>query len=285
VQFSDITYTTWAGDSPARVNRKTRELYINKAKWPSIAPEHRVFILLHEMAHCYLDSSNEYAVDELAFQWYLELGYSLTEAVRPLSTILNTNNDSHILRTEMQLDRAKVIDYHLNNNKVIQPDFLNTKDMIDFIGKGCACKGKVRFMDRERKKAFSERLGFDDYSGCQPNESPKDCRKRIRVEGNAQRKINRSEGFRLKREAKATLAEQGIKEPGFGEQIGKAFKGIGKVVGDVGARWKGNPTSDDLAAGGGGNEAPKSNTMLYVGIGIAVVLVLGVVVFFVTKKK
>lgn len=255
--FRSINFVD-TGSSPARINRKTRDLYLNKNTWWSLEPGVRLFILLHEYAHHALDSSDEEAVDALAFEWYVKLGYPLTESVKALSSILS-DSESHVNRTNLQYDRAKKIDQQNSINESVKNNYM------------CASKTLFDSMD-----GFDGFVAFDDYSGCQPNEKPRDCRKRIRVEGNAQRKINRSEGFRLKREAKATLAEQGIAEPGFGAQFGSALKGVGGVVKDVLGRG---------GDGGGAAEPPKDNKMLYIGLAVGGLLLVGIVAVFAFKKK
>jgi hypothetical protein len=259
------------------VNRKTTDLYLNKRTWYGIAPEHRVFILLHEYAHCYLDSSDEEEVDELAFAWYIELGYSLTEAVKSLTRILNSNNESHIRRAELQLQRAKKVD-NKNNNK-IEIDMKRGSDL-----KGLSLTERLgtsggfiadTYMESCMGGCPSHAVSLSSLTGCQAGETPKFCLKRMKVEGKEISRINKSEGKRLKGEAEASLGEQGIVKPGWGAQLGHAIKGVGGVVKDV--MGKGGDE-------GGAPPPPKNNTMLYVGIGVAVMVVLGIIVFVVTRK-
>ena len=97
-------------NSPAMVNRKTGELFINLDRWKDIAFVHRVFIILHELAHVVLDSSDEMAVDALAHKWYIEMGYSLTESVYALTKVLHADSKVNYERSLAQYNRAKSIE-------------------------------------------------------------------------------------------------------------------------------------------------------------------------------
>lgn len=114
------------GATPAVVNRRTGEVYISRRLWPHIKKEHRLFILLHEHAHFVLNTSDEVKADELAFRLYAERGYSLTEAVRALTQVLNYKNPEHAWRTYLQLERAARYDYKKNNNKALENWYLET---------------------------------------------------------------------------------------------------------------------------------------------------------------
>lgn len=108
--FVEVHYIDFNSPSPARVDRKKRILHINRRIWGNIAPAHRVFILLHEYAHCYLDSSNEYAVDKQAHEWYISMGYPLTESVKALTQLLDAKTKSHVQRAYNQYKRSELID-------------------------------------------------------------------------------------------------------------------------------------------------------------------------------
>ncbi len=107
-------------NTPASVDRNTGVLYINLKVWNKIKVwEHRFFVLLHEYAHVVLNTSDELAVDKLAFELYAKYGCSLTKSVTALSELLNNNNPDHCWRTYLQLERAKEFDYKNNGNKEV----------------------------------------------------------------------------------------------------------------------------------------------------------------------
>lgn len=107
------------GNNPASVNRATGQMYLNLELFKKIKPEHRLFIMLHEMAHVVLQSTNEKEVDEWAFREYAKRGYSLKEAVYSLTDLLKGNNLEHYERIKNQLERAKDYDFHFYGNKKI----------------------------------------------------------------------------------------------------------------------------------------------------------------------
>ena len=119
--ISKVTYLERfeGSNSPARINRATGELQINKSTFSNLPENFQRFIILHELAHKHLDSSNEMLVDQTAFIWYAEQGYSLKDAVSALALLLQNNNPQHQLRVKLQLERAKLYDYVKNGNKAV----------------------------------------------------------------------------------------------------------------------------------------------------------------------
>lgn len=93
-------------DRRATVNRKTGELWINKDVWRSMTPPQRMFMLLHEMGHVRLQSTDEEAVDAWAFNQYVGLGYGLKDSVRAMTGQLDDRNPAHRRRATLQLHRA-----------------------------------------------------------------------------------------------------------------------------------------------------------------------------------
>lgn len=275
--ITSITYLPDFGDniSPARVNRKTGEMYINLSRWRHIPAPHRVFILLHEFSHVLLNTSDELAVDQLAFAMYAKLGYSLKEGVRALTTVLSGRKPDHIERAARQLERAKLFDYTVYGNKDVysaeSEKLLNEKIMCGQ-NTNCGCSGNIPVIMADM---------YDSYTGCQPGEKPRHCRKRIRVESRAAARENRSEGTRLKGQARAALADQGISEKNIQRgTIMSAIKGTGKAVGDILGKGGGGEDS------GGSDDTPKkSNKGLIIGGAIGGGLLLLAIVFMAFKNR
>jgi hypothetical protein len=273
-QFTSVSYVTGIGSSPARVNRKTRDLQINADKWDDIPETHKAFILLHELAHCLLDTSDEFLVDQLAFKMYADAGYSLKAGVQAVTSLLSDKNDAHRLRAYLQLERAKMYDYSINGNKQVYETNLITKNN----KKVCDCNNRdnggssIMLMKRLGNKTEGF---FENWNGCQEGEKPKNCRKRIRVEANATAKENRSEGKRLKGEARATLAEQGIAEANGMDKFKQGVGAVGEAAKGLFAKG-----GDDA----GGADAPKDNKMLYIGLAAGAVVLVLVAVLFIFKK-
>lgn len=111
-------------NTPATVNRRTGELYISNRIWKTLEPEQKLFILLHEMGHIVLNTKNEEAADNWAFEQYAKMGHSLKQSVYALSKILDDDNPEHLKRAMLQLERAKLFDQKNNKMAKISPERL-----------------------------------------------------------------------------------------------------------------------------------------------------------------
>jgi len=115
-----ITQIVWVptlGATPAKVNRQTGVMYLSRAAMQNLPPEYRLFIMLHEMAHVVLQTTDEVAADNWAFNQYAAMGYSLKAGVKALTRVLNDKDPEHAWRMYSQLKRAEKFDYEVNNNK------------------------------------------------------------------------------------------------------------------------------------------------------------------------
>lgn len=110
------------GSTPARINRKTGELYISREKWDDLDPNTRLFILLHEAGHIDQQTRNEIAADNYAFQAYAQAGKPLSKAITALTRLLHFQNPQHYDRVNSQVRRAFAYDYYVNGNPKAHPD-------------------------------------------------------------------------------------------------------------------------------------------------------------------
>ena len=115
-EITKITKVPDLGGTPARVNRRTGEMYISMKHMQALPKEHRLFIMLHEMGHVVLQSTDEARVDDWAFKQYADMGYSLKASVKALTRVLNDENPEHAWRMYLQLERAKEYDRENNGN-------------------------------------------------------------------------------------------------------------------------------------------------------------------------
>lgn len=104
------------GGTPARVNRRTGEMFLNMQALTKLPPEHRLFIMLHEMAHVVLQTEDETEADAWAFKKYAEMGYSLKAAVHALTDNLKAQFPQHFMRMYLELKRAEQYDRDINGN-------------------------------------------------------------------------------------------------------------------------------------------------------------------------
>ena len=107
---------TIEGGTPARVNRRTGEMFLNMSKLRKLPVEHRIFIMLHEMAHVALPTESEEEADAWAFKKYADMGYSLKQSVFTLTDSLRAEFPQHFMRMWLQLKRAEAYDREINGN-------------------------------------------------------------------------------------------------------------------------------------------------------------------------
>jgi hypothetical protein len=117
--ITKITHVPDLVTTPARVNRRTGEMFISIKHMVALPVEHRLFIMLHEMAHVELQSTDEAQVDDWAFKKYADMGYSLNASVKALTQILNDQKPEHAWRMYLQLERAKDYDRKVYGNQKI----------------------------------------------------------------------------------------------------------------------------------------------------------------------
>ncbi|MCB9033500.1 MAG: hypothetical protein H6553_06670 [Chitinophagales bacterium] len=202
-------------NSVASVHRRTGDIYIDLPQWRKLKPEHRFFVLLHEYGHHVLNSKDELAVDQWAFNEYVKKGYSLKEAVFALSKVLTGNNPEHALRVKAQLERAI-----LQDKKEQAMINLNTHgDEFSHI----SGRRKAKKARKQKKKDAKVDLKI---------------RKRearvVKREGRAEKKHATANQKNAEAEARLVLADQGIAMPTRAASIGGAITGlIGQAVGAV----------------------------------------------------
>ena len=117
--ITKITVVPDLGDTPAKVNRRTGEMFLSRKHCSRLPKEQVLFIMLHEKAHAELQTTNEYEADAHAFKEYAALGYSLKASVKALTQVLNDKNLEHNYRMYYQLQRAKKYDAENNGNTKI----------------------------------------------------------------------------------------------------------------------------------------------------------------------
>jgi hypothetical protein len=111
-----VDYPTLPGGTPARVEMNTGVMERNMSVFNRIPESHQMFIMLHEMAHVVLQTTNEIEADAWAFKQYADMGYPLSESVKALTRILNPNLREHNERMYLQTVRAEKYDREINHN-------------------------------------------------------------------------------------------------------------------------------------------------------------------------
>lgn len=254
-QFTSVRYLDFfpnGNNSPAMVNRSTGELFINKSRWADIKPNHRVFILLHELAHCKLQSSDELAVDAQAHKWFVEMGYSLTESVKALTRVLHAKSNINFERAMAQYKRAATMEQK------------NTS-LSDFDGyDALSNQENIEILDVQH--SFDNNsiiVQFDEYEPELSNYefSIEELQKVPRLSIKERRKLRRGIVMlkRLNRAKRQTAiandiqegantrkiyAEKGIYVPTRAESIGNAVKGTFQAIGNAVSGSMGGAVAD-----------------------------------------
>lgn len=118
------------GRTPARVNRRTGQLYIDLPMWKSISPLHRAFILFHEAGHATLGTTSEFEADNYASNAFLKMGLPVSESVKSLTEVLSFTKPEHYERAGAQVLRASAFDFKENGNEKVKSLLMN--DNINF---------------------------------------------------------------------------------------------------------------------------------------------------------
>lgn len=115
-EITKITRVADLGETAARCNRRTGELFLNMRVLRGMPKEFIVLVILHEEGHIVLPTKDEHEADAYAFKRYAELGYSLKQAVHAMTGLLNAGQPEHFLRMWETLQRAKKFDREVNGN-------------------------------------------------------------------------------------------------------------------------------------------------------------------------
>jgi len=122
-EIRDIKTVSGLGLTPARVNRKTGTVFLNKEIWGTLNPETKDFILNHEKGHYCKQTKSEFEADKFAFN---ELAgkkeKSLKNIVKAISENLFINQiPEHRKRYENIVFNALLFDWiNYNNYKAYQ---------------------------------------------------------------------------------------------------------------------------------------------------------------------
>ncbi|WP_416437902.1 hypothetical protein [Phnomibacter sp. MR] len=205
--ITSVTVTKWDSVSPARVNRKTGALYLNKPIWDKLSSDAKAFVYFHEKGHVVLDSTDEMEVDKYAFDEYAKTGRSLKNAVRSLTEVLSGKSSQH-------LDRANaVLAYAINHDK-------NFSEMASQRKQARVAKRTERKAARQEKKAVRVER--------------KEERKQLRNDKKSARIERKDLRTQSKAEKRVALAQQGIDSgAAVGAGIGNALGGIGGAVAGI----------------------------------------------------
>lgn len=125
-----ISYYNDLGTTPARVNRSTGEIMINLKTWGKYTPEIKKIILGHEAGHYKLNTTDEIAADQYAFNLFAgKAPHSLKDSVFALSRVLSFKNPEHYLRLLEQVKRALYYDWKHNKNQLARKELIKLNNI------------------------------------------------------------------------------------------------------------------------------------------------------------
>lgn len=258
--ITKVTFTR-SIDCPAAIWTHSGELLLHPELWGQLPEDQRLFVILHELGHRVLQTSDELAADKWASdQFFHNYQGSPQQSVFALTDGLNFSNPEHTARAMAQLERARIHDQKMNSMEASNYGMAGTLEQ--FLGLGKAAK--ARREEKQSQKAEQRQLKND--------------RKAARVEVIASRADrNRAKAGQIAaRDPNAPSQASELLSQGLGV-VGSIF---GKGGGDD-ERISGNV---DFNAGGE-PEPAKDKTMTYVLIGVAVLVVVVVVVMVLKKGK
>lgn len=201
-------------NSPARCNRKTREVWLNADLWPSLSENTKDFVIYHEAGHIILQSTNEVAADEYAFNRMVKEGKSLKYCVLALTSLL-TNSPGHRQRAYITLERAKAVEELARNLDSMQSSYSN-------FSIGSKVKKDARKANKVDKK--ENKIGRRYIKREKKSVKNEGKRSRyIRGEDRSQAILIKSEG---NADSKTTLADMGITQ---GTETGNIIKSTAAI--------------------------------------------------------
>jgi hypothetical protein len=106
------------GDTPARVHRPTKRVFLNDKIWDTLPAAYQKVILLHEAGHANLNTRDEVKADRYALEHFANTEpMSLKNTLNTLLMFLDTQRPGHQERIKEAIIGALEIDYRVNNNQ------------------------------------------------------------------------------------------------------------------------------------------------------------------------
>lgn len=99
--------TGQAIDTPARINRKTGQIELNAKVFREYSIPMRMYMLLHEISHFYLNTRNEFEADDLGSTLYEQLGFPRIEVIYAFTKVFNDENPEQKARKNRILDKMR----------------------------------------------------------------------------------------------------------------------------------------------------------------------------------
>lgn len=124
-------------NSPARVYRDEGVIEINLNRWRQLPKSHRDYILAHEEGHYVLDTGDELAADQYAFEKLAgKMPGSLRNTVHALIDVLPGQTPEQHRRMDAAVKRALKYDARHNGNQAAREEYIKMtgRDPLSFYG-------------------------------------------------------------------------------------------------------------------------------------------------------
>lgn len=291
--------------TPARVHRPSGTIFLAPSFFNNTEDEKKM-ILMHEIGHHVLQTSNESEADKFAANQLVdELGSQRT--FRALNNSLFMSTPSDIRRINL-FNHLKVREMNMQNYDINVLENYSTEDLLGFYDEesGYFFKNGIvgENFDEMCEEEALDFVNWCNYMGLECSDmTKKEYREQKRqakidrknaktnkINANAEAKTTKANAKLVKANAKQTLAEQGI-DGSAGAKIKDAIGGIANGAKNIlGGIFGGADAGAD--AGGYGpdgqsalEEPKKTNWLLIGGIGATILVVVIIVVVSIKKKK
>lgn len=299
----------FANGTPARVHRPTGNIFLAKKFFEEYSPNQQRFILAHELGHYRLNTKDETLADAYAASEMID-DAGLKATFRALNESLHNNPFCDYRRLNLYNNLAKY-DNVINNNNMdmIDENLIYDNDFDEM--------RSVNFENFENEDGFvfqndfvgsddseisdfeaEEYINFCDFYGLDFSDMSKGEYRRQKRQAKidsrkaktdmklarADKQRNIGQAKLAKGQAKLELGKLGVSG---GQKFGEGLKDFGKsALGVVGSIFGGGAQPADQGSGASGSPQDQEKSKLPMIIGIVVaVIILGVVVFLVLKKK
>lgn len=294
--------------TPARVHRPSGTIFLPPSFFDHTEDEQKM-ILMHEVGHHVLQTSNESEADKFAAEQLVdELGSKRTFRALNNSLFMSPSSDARRINL---FNHLKVREMNMSNYDINVLGNYSPDDLLGFYDEesGYFYKNGIvgEDFDEMCPEEATDFVNWCNYMGVECSDmTKKEYRaqkrqakidrknaKTNKINAKADAKRTKADAKLVKANAKQTLAEQGI-DASAGAKIKDALGGVANAAKNVLGGIFGGGGADDAGADAGGygpdgqsaiEEPKKTNWLLIGGIGAAILAVAIVLIVVLKKKK
>lgn len=259
---------------PATFNRRLKTIFVYTPVFDSLQKFEQDFIICHELGH--IETRDELQADRLAFDRYMQLGYTPSKAVEAIHNTLSYTNGQHNARYIGMIREAAAYDMAVNGNE-------KNKKLITMTTPAYLSEQDLKRL-RSQVSAFGVTdSDFDNFLGfgakAQERKEARTERKNMKAQARADLIASRAE----KNRAKAEGIKTGTYKPtDVGGIVGSVTGAVSSIFGKSDTPIDQELSQEEIAVME--EAARKKKTTTYIVVGVVVVIV-AVVLFVVLGKK